>query len=252
MKLIENICYAVRRDQALGLDLYLPEADRFSLFVYFHGGGLEQGSKNDATTRTFAPWLARHGIAVASVDYRMYPSARYPDFLLDAAESVCWLSRHITGYGRCDHMIVGGSSAGAYLSMMLCFDKRWYAGCTEFPVPVSGYFHNTGQPTTHFRVLQERGLDPRRVIADEASPLYHIGAEPEYPPMMFVVSDHDIPNRLEQTQLVLSVLRRFGYDESRLDFQLMHGDHCEHDNATDENGDSVLGKLIFDFIHKIT
>ena len=41
------------------------------------------------------------GIAVASADYRMYPSAKYPDFIEDAAEAVHWVSENIGRYGNC-------------------------------------------------------------------------------------------------------------------------------------------------------
>ncbi|MBE6691192.1 MAG: alpha/beta hydrolase [Ruminococcaceae bacterium] len=246
MKTIENICYGNET-----LDLYLPDTAHFDLFVYFHGGGLEQGDKGAAATKLSAPYLAASGVAMASCNYRMYPDAKYPDFVEDAATAVHWLSHHIREYGKCERIFVGGSSAGGYLSMMLCFDKRWYAACGDFPVPVCGYFHDAGQPTCHFNVLRERGIDPRRVIIDDSAPLYHIGAEAEYPPMMFVVSDNDMKNRLEQTGLVLSTLRHFGYDQSKIHYRLMRGKHCAYCKAVDEHGDPVLGKMILEFIEKV-
>ena len=180
----------------------------------------------------------------------MYPDAKYPDFVCDAASAVHWLSQHVGDYGKCERIFVGGSSAGGYLSMMLCFDGRWYAEKGDFPVPVCGYFHDAGQPTCHFNVLRERGIDSRRVIIDDSAPLYHIGSAEEYPPMAFVVSDNDMKNRFEQTQLVLSTLRHFGYDQSKIFYHLMHGTHCAHGFAVDDAEDSVLGKMILEFIEK--
>ncbi|MBQ9801683.1 MAG: alpha/beta hydrolase [Clostridia bacterium] len=251
MKLFENIPYVTHESGALCLDLYLPDTVGFDLFVYFHGGGLTAGDKVNAATQLVAPFLTEHGIAMASLNYRMYPDAKYPDFIRDAAAGVCWLSHHIGEYGNCRRIFVGGSSAGGYLSMMLCFDARWYAECGTLPIPVAGYFHDAGQPTCHFNVLRERGIDPRRVILDDSAPLYHIGTAKEYPPMMFVVSDNDMKNRYEQTQLVLSTLKHFEYDENKIFYRLMHGKHCAHGKQTDENGDSVLGKLILEFIDKV-
>ena len=222
MKLLENISY----QDGQHLDLYFPDATQFDLFVYFHGGGLKSGHKADETAKLIAPFLAEHGVAVASCNYRMYPDAKYPDFVRDAASAVHWLSQHVGDYGKCARIFVGGSSAGGYLSMMLCFDSKWYAEKGEFPVPVCGYFHDAGQPTCHFNVLRERGIDSRRVIIDDSAPLYHIGTAEEYPPMAFVVSDNDMKNRFEQTQLVLSTLRHFGYDQSKIFYHLMHGTHC--------------------------
>ena len=42
MKVINDIKYA-NRDNAY-FDLYLPESDSFDLLIWFHGGGLEEGS----------------------------------------------------------------------------------------------------------------------------------------------------------------------------------------------------------------
>lgn len=247
MKTIENICY--KNDQCL--DLYLPDAETFDLFIYFHGGGMEKGDKRAIATQLAAPYLTAKGMAMASCNYRLYPNAKYPDFVEDAAAAVHYLSNHIGEYGKCDRIFVGGSSAGGYLSMMLCFDGRWYEACGAFPVPVCGYFHDAGQPTCHFNVLRERGIDRRRVIIDNSAPLYHIGTASEYPPMMFVVSDDDMKNRLEETQLVLSTLRHFGYDESKIHYRLMHGKHCAYCKAVDESGKSILGKMILEFMEKV-
>lgn len=248
MKRIENICYVQRDNEPLCLDLYLPDESVFDVFVYFHGGGLERGHKANATVNVIAPWLAAHGIAVAAADYRKYPNAKYPDFVRDAAAAVHWISCHIGEYGGCKRLFVGGSSAGAYLSMMLCFDARWYGECGAFPIPVSGYFHDAGQPTAHFNVLRERGIDPRRVIVDDTAPLYHISDKRDYPPMMFAVADDDMKCRFEQIQLVLATLRHFGYDERKLSYRLMQGRHCSYNRTIDENGGAVFGKMIKEWI----
>ena len=151
-------------------------------------------------------------------------------------------------YGGSDKIFVGGSSAGGYLSMMLCFDKK-YLGLHRLNVnQLAGFVHDAGQPTAHFNVLKERGIDSRRVIVDETAPLYYIGTESEYPPMLFIVSDNDMKNRYEQTQLVISTMRHFEYDMSRVHYQLMNGTHCHYGAQMDDNGESVFGRLIADFI----
>lgn len=43
MKTIKDICYSDEHKQYL--DVYLPERDSFPVFLYFHGGGLEEGDK---------------------------------------------------------------------------------------------------------------------------------------------------------------------------------------------------------------
>ena len=173
----------------------------------------------------------------------------YPDFIEDAAQTVAWTLAHMGEYGTVTGVYVGGSSAGGYLSQMLCFDESWYAKFGVQPSQIAGYIHDAGQPTCHFNVLRERGIDNRRIIVDESAPLYHIAADRFYPPMLVIVSDNDIQNRYEQTMLLLSTLKHFGY-EGLAQLQQMHGGHCAYVKAVDENGDSVFGKLICQFIVK--
>ena len=129
--------------------------------------------------------------------------------------------------------------------MMLCFDDK-YLSPYKLPAGViKGYIHDAGQPTTHFNVLRERGIDPRRVIIDEAAPIYHVGVSANYPPMMFIVSDDDMINRYEQTQLVLSTLKHFEYDKNKIYYKLMSGTHCHYSETIE------LGEIICKFIKEI-
>lgn len=243
MKKIENICYGKAQHPEQYLDIYLPDCDSFKVFIYMHGGGIEMGDKQGGYD-SVANYLTEQGYCFVSINYRMYPQAVYPEFIRDCAEAVGWVYKNISEYGNCEGIYIGGSSAGGYLSMMLCFDKKYLA---PYKIPegvIKGYVHDAGQPTTHFNVLRERGLDSRLVIVDEAAPIYYIGREKEYPPMLFIVSDNDMQNRYEQTQLVLSTMRHFGYDEDKIDYKLMHGTHC-HYTRTEE-----FGKMICEFLNK--
>ena len=228
------------------LDIYLPDKDTFPVFVYFHGGGLESGSKSD---NKFFGALAEKGVAVISADYRMYPSAVFPEYIEDAAEVVSWVYSNIDTYGKVTGVFVGGSSAGGYLSQMLCFDKKYLAVYGIDSDKISGYIHDAGQPTTHYNILRERGLDTRRVIIDEAAPVYHITENRNYAPMQVIVSDNDMKNRLEQTNLLVSTLKHFGYDENKLDFRVIEdSSHCSYLDKQDENGEWFFADMIYEFI----
>lgn len=246
MKLIRDISYCTDGHPSKKLDLYLPEGGDFPTFVYFHGGGLQGGDKaQDA----LGEYLTSRGIALATANYRVYPTARYPEFIMDAACAVVFVKGHISEYGGNDRIYVGGSSAGGYLSMMLCFDKRYLAPYGIDPDTLAGFVHDAGQPTKHFNVLRECGEDTRRIVVDETAPLYHIGKSPSYAPMLFIVSDNDMENRYEQTMLMLSTLKHFGYSGDKIRSKVMHGSHCAYVSLPlDENGSHVFGKLIADFI----
>ncbi len=250
MNIIKNVYYCDVKHGNQTLDVYIPESKEFSVFVFFHGGGLESGDKEDV--EIVARYLLEKNIAVVSVNYRMYPTAVYPEFIRDAAAAVAWTYRNINHYGKCDKFYVGGSSAGAYLSMMLCFDERYLMPYGISPNTINGYIHNAGQPTCHFNILRERNMDSRRVVIDESAPLFYVGTSESYAPMLFIVSDNDMENRYEQIMLMVSTMKHFGYEESKICLKVVHGGHCEHDFMQDEVGKSVFGKMIFDFITGIS
>ena len=245
MNKISDIIYGEFED-ANKLDVFLPDGTVNAVFVYFHGGGFDHGDKDHADK--FAPYLCERGIAVISANYRMYPNAEYPDYIYDAAKAVAWANNYMRNELGCERLYVGGSSAGGYLSMMLCFDKTYLASAGTDNSSIAGYFHDAGQPTAHFSVLKHRGIDPRRVIIDDSAPLYHIGTEPKYPPMRFIVSDNDMKNRYEQTMLVLSTLSHFEYEN--YDHVVMNSKHCAYVGKLDDNGVSVFGEMVYDFISK--
>lgn len=245
MKKISNIPYSDIGHVNQMLNLYLPDSEEFSVFIYFHGGGLEAGDKDYPA---LAEYLTARNIALVSANYRMYPTAVYPEFIRDAAAAVSWTYKNINNYGKCNKYYVGGSSAGGYISMMLCFNKAFLAPYGINPANIDGFVHDAGQPTAHFNVLRERGIDSRRVIVDETAPMYYIGMEPEYAPMLFIVSDNDMENRYEQTMLMRSTLKHFGYDDAKIVLKVMHGTHCHYCSAKDENGDNVLGTIVYDYI----
>ena len=245
MKIINNVYYGKVQDDARRLDLYLPDAESFPVYVHFHGGGLEKGDRKNRAA--FIEYLISKGFAVVSADYRKYPNAHYPEFIEDAAAAVAWAKANIGSYGKCERIFVGGSSAGGYLSMMLCFDRTYLGKYGILPCDIDGFIHNAGQPTAHFNILKERGIDKRRVIIDDTAPLYHIGCDEKYPPMLFIVSDNDMTNRYEQTMLTVSTLKHFGHEDN-IRLRIMHGRHCEHDKKTDENGNNLLGQAVLDFL----
>ena len=245
MRRLENIVYSYSDERNNKLDLYIPENECSASFVYFHGGGLECGDKADIE---FAKGLAQKGIAVASANYRMYPNAVYPEFIRDAAAAVSWVFEHIEEYGGKKKIFVGGSSAGAYLSMMLCFDKKYLMPYGINADDISGFIHDAGQPTSHFNILREKGFDSRRIIVDETAPLYHVTQNLNYPPMLFIVSDNDMTNRLEQTMLMMKTLEHFENDMSKISLKIMeNSSHCGYLN-TDLKKGNLFEKILCDFI----
>lgn len=240
--------YDIEYADNLELDLHLPESETFDLFVYFHGGGLVSGDRKGV--EVFAKTLAKHNIATASVEYTMYPKAKFPDFITDCAKSVAYLKNNICRYGKCKRLFVGGSSAGGYISMMLCFDERYFKNVGIAPSEIDGYIHDAGQPTSHFNVLKEFGKDSRRVIVDETAPLYFVGTQEKYPPMLFAISDNDMFARHEQTMLMIKTLEGFGHKDNVF-LHVESGKHSSYVCKQDENGEGVFANIILGFLDKL-
>ena len=60
-------------------DSYTPHQPSGNLLLYFHGGGLEGGDKSDLNL--MPEMLTDQGITLVSANYRMYPEARFPDYV---------------------------------------------------------------------------------------------------------------------------------------------------------------------------
>ena len=81
------------------LDVCRPKAATAApVIVFFYGGGWRSGSKR--TYRYVAKALARRGYVAVLPDYRIYPQARYPDFLDDGAQAVRWVKDNAKRFRR--------------------------------------------------------------------------------------------------------------------------------------------------------
>ena len=129
---------------------------------------------------------------------------------------------------------VGGSSAGGYLSMMLFFDPKYLGAYGISPRDIDGWYFDAGQPTTHFNILdKERGIDPLAIRVDEAAPIYFVDHRFEDPDTLprihFVWSERDMTARPEQTELMICLLKYYGYPQNKIGQTFMpHNRHCEY------------------------
>ncbi|MGT2427719.1 alpha/beta hydrolase [Cupriavidus basilensis] len=104
------------------LDIYAPREPACSgkapVVVFFYGGTWNSGERADYAFVAAA--LAARGILTVIPDYRLYPEASYPDFLVDNARAVAWTRREIANYGGDpQRLFVMGHSAGGYNAAML-------------------------------------------------------------------------------------------------------------------------------------
>ena len=107
------------------LDLYLPrKAAGAPMVVFFFGGGWDNGDKSDY--RFVGAALAAAGIVTVIPDYTLYPKAKFPRFMQDAASSVAWTRAHAREWGGDpDKLFLVGHSAGAQIAVLLALDQEY-------------------------------------------------------------------------------------------------------------------------------
>ena len=136
------------------LDFYAPDQNGFDTLIWFHGGGFETGSRRDA--EPLAESVTEMGLGFASVEYRMFPMAKYPDFLLDAAWATAFLQKHGQDYGCGGRFVISGQSAGAYITMMLALNGALLQNAGADESSILAYVSESSQQTTHYHKFIDR------------------------------------------------------------------------------------------------
>lgn len=101
------------------LDIVVPQGRGSKpLVVYVHGGGWRYGSKVGGTAPYFFD-LVDHGIAVASINYRLSDRMPFPAQLQDVQCAVRFLKSQSEIYGiNPNKILLAGQSAGGNLAML--------------------------------------------------------------------------------------------------------------------------------------
>ena len=104
------------------LDLLTPKDPAFEkspIVIYIHGGGWDEGDKDNSITNEYASQIASLGLAAASVDYRLSTEATYPAQNNDVACAVNFLVAQANTYAlNASKIIIIGDSAGGQLGAM--------------------------------------------------------------------------------------------------------------------------------------
>ncbi len=118
-----DLAYGERPRQKL--DVYRPRhAARAPVLVFFYGGSWQGGSRD--LYPFLGTSLAAQGIVTAVPDYSIFPPARFPTFLEDAARVVRFARETAAQWGGDPtRLVLMGHSAGAYIAAMLAFDPQW-------------------------------------------------------------------------------------------------------------------------------
>jgi acetyl esterase/lipase len=115
----------------LAYRLYAPADDASGPlpgFVFFHGGGMVGGSI-ETHDRIAAALAQVTGCRLVSVEYRLAPEHKFPAAIEDAIAATRWVSAQAASLGiDATRLVVGGDSAGATLSAVVCQQAKRNAG----------------------------------------------------------------------------------------------------------------------------
>jgi acetyl esterase/lipase len=223
-RLLLGVPYAaIPRSRPLELDLVLPPetGDRVPAVVFVHGGGWRLGSRHSVGPmyRDVSPTpferLARAGVAVASIDYRLTGEATWPAQLHDAKAAVRWLRARAGELGIDPERIAAwGESSGGHLAALLALTGDDAA--LEGEVGITGPSSRVSAVVAWFApcdvaaVATDTGADPDDAttreaqllgapapsvpeLAAQASPLTHVS--PDAPPVLLLhgAADRFVP-----------------------------------------------------------
>lgn len=237
-----DIEYAKVGDRSLKLDLYLPQRDdassRSPLVVWVHGGAWRAGSKDNVP---LLRWLD-HGFAIASVEYRLSPEAKFPAQVHDIKGAIRFLRARANEFGLDpQRFVIAGGSAGGHLAALV--------GVSSGIAPLEGTIGNQVDMRSDVRaivsfygasdlqtILQqstEYGLSVRvpalqlflggqpselPEVAKLASPITHV--DPTDPPLWLIHGDADPQMPIEQSRQLADLYRQTGLP---VDFEVIPG-----------------------------
>jgi acetyl esterase/lipase len=118
---------SITRDIAYGehgrhrLDVFTPDDGRANcpVLLQIHGGAWFSGHK-EQQGQPLMRHLARNGWVCVAINYRLSPTASFPDHLIDVKRALAWTRAHIAEFGGDPTTIaVTGGSAGGHLAALV-------------------------------------------------------------------------------------------------------------------------------------
>lgn len=186
----EGLAYGPHPRQRL--DVYRPAARagaagaRAPVIVFFYGGGWRSGER--AGYRFVGRALALQGYVAVVADYRLYPEARFPAFVEDAALALRWARDNAGRYGGDPGRLYAlGHSAGAYNAAMVAVEPAYLAAVGMKPSDLAGVVGLAGPYAFNPRATARTRPIFEGPAPDEAlRPVLRVRASAPPPPLLLV------------------------------------------------------------------
>jgi acetyl esterase/lipase len=212
------------------MDVYFPEAGGpWRVLAYVHGGAWMRGDKSEATA--LARGMTAQGYLVVSINYRLYPAAKFPDMIEDIKCAIRFLRANAGEYNLDPNRIaVIGASAGGHLVALLGtadetagFDVGEYSGQSSRVQAVIAMAPPTDLtrsfPNADMELLRHVGTGEIDLV--QASPISYV--TPDDPPFLLIHGTRDPVVPFEQSQLMYDRLIQTGVPAQLITVQ--NGDH---------------------------
>lgn len=202
------------------LDIYRaknPKEDE-PVLIFVHGGSWDSGSKD--IYKFLAEGFTKSGYDVVVPNYRIYPEAKFPDFLHDNARAVAFTAKTFPNR----KIVLFGHSAGAYNVLMLGLRDEYLRGvgidkCQLISGIVSLAAPAGVEPLTGERLIE---IFPDRFTADDAVLNNVTGPTP---PVFLGHGESDTTvNSISATKLAEKITARGGVAQAKIYSKQSHTD----------------------------
>jgi acetyl esterase len=275
---VKDVEYVRHGDKALLARLFKPRGSGpFPLLVELHGGAWCHGDRlNDAVINEA---LAKTGVLVMALDFRMPPAAPYPASLADINYAIRWLKNHAADLGgRSDLVGVLGVSSGGHQGMLAAMrprDPRYSA--LQLPdgaaVDASLHFAIMCWPVIdplgryHYAKRLKEGGKPYPDLVDQVLPCHdqywqteeamaegnpvlalERGERLELPPVLYLQGTRDVAHPRPDLERFVAQYRKAG---GQVELELFddEGQAFITRNASSPNARKAIDRII-DFVHK--
>ena len=240
---------ALSKDVAYGpdpqqkMDIYEPQesaSPAAPIVIFVHGGGFARGDKGGG--ENIAAYLARHGLLGVTMNYRLAPSAKWPEQSLDLGSAIAWLQQNGGRHGGDPHRIIAiGHSAGAAVVASYVLDQSISTtrdGVVGAVLLSGVYGYNTSAPEYY-------GEDPAKQV--EREPRSHVGGSKL--PLLIVAAEFDPPRvAADNHQLAAALCIRGGKCPP---FVWLAGHNHMTEIASIDTKDDRLGREILAFVQTV-
>ena len=220
-----TVRYAANGTPEQVMDVYWPSTRATATILFIHGGSLQESGerRTSAMYQSVCAQFVMHGVACATMDYRLAPAHSWPAMPEDVASAIASLRKLIANRkGDPARFFLLGHSSGCHLAAIVGTDSSYLRAVGLSTRDIAGIIPMGCTLDRDDATL--RGLTPERIrksfmsdaqdLATYGTPENYLAANPashlgsHVPPTLIVVADAErfMPPVMEQGARVVRIL----------------------------------------------